>query len=126
MEFTSAAEENILLFLPGWCLPGRKQGPLSCTYLGKRRRRSEDRNSREIKFTSITARSQRGEQGLGGGSAWGEAEGGVCRRTHWGLPLEDSNVTAPQLTQAGALSALTTDPCSSEGLKSKFFVSFYL
>lgn len=77
MEFTSAVEENILLFLPGWCLPGRKQGPLSCTYLGKRRRRSEDRNSREIKFTSITARSQRGEQGLGGVSLGGGRGGGL-------------------------------------------------
>lgn len=78
MEFTSAAEENILLFLPGWCLPGRKHGPLSCTYLGKRRRRSEDRNSREIKFTSMTARSQRGEQGLGGGRPGGRQRGGFA------------------------------------------------
>lgn len=78
MEFTSAVEENILLFLPGWCLPGRKERLLSCTYLGKRRRRSEGRNSREIKFISITARSQCGEQGLGAG----QPEGRQSRSLH--------------------------------------------
>lgn len=62
---------------------------------------------------------------------WGQVSlrvgrAGVCMQIHWGLPLEDSSVTAPQLTQAGALSALTTDPCSSKGLKSKFFFSFCL